>query len=50
MLRFIPKSRRSSFPVSTVEWTASANIAELLVKAAAKYLQIAIARLATMAA
>ena len=32
-------------PVSAVEWNASASIAELPVKAAATYLQIAIARL-----
>jgi hypothetical protein len=36
--------------MSTVEWTASASMAELLVKTAATNLQAAIARLAAMAA
>lgn len=49
-LRFIPNKRSSSFPVSTVECTASAIMAELLVTAAATNLQLAIARLVAIAA
>jgi hypothetical protein len=47
--RFIPKSSSNSFPVSAVEWNASASMAELPVKKAARYLKIAIVRLETMA-
>lgn len=39
----------SSFPVSTVEWIASASIAELPVTTAAAYLQIIITRLTAVA-
>jgi hypothetical protein len=44
-----PKAVTISFPVSAVEWNASASMAELPVKKAAKYLKIAIVRLETMA-
>jgi len=50
VLRFIPTNSSNSFPVSAVEWKASASMAQLPVRAAATYLQIAIARLATIAA
>jgi hypothetical protein len=45
-LRFIP----SSFPVSAVEWKASASMAELPVKNAARYLKTAIIRFEAIAA
>jgi len=48
-LRLSPSSKSSSLPVSTVQWTASASMAEPPVKTAATNLQAAIARLAAMA-
>src|SRR5215469_14973875 len=46
----MPKSSRSSFPVSTVEWIASLYMAALPVTSAAPNLQIAIATLPAIAA
>src|SRR5580658_10013983 len=46
----MPKSSRSSFPVSTVEWIASLYMAALPVSSAAPNLQIAIATLPAIAA
>ena len=50
MARFIPRSTRQPFPVSTSEWIPSEIMAEEPVTAAAKNLMIAMIRLPAMAA